>query len=108
MATLRAALTLSTSDQLNEQILPPFIPGAELCRLFYDEGIRPIMDRRFPAVSYGAARLDNGSDVLGFDTPVSMDHGWGPRLNLYIADADFSTALGADIRRAMADELPFD
>jgi hypothetical protein len=29
-----------------------------------------------------------GSDVLGFDTERSTDHGWGPRLHLFAARAD--------------------
>ncbi|HEU5318671.1 MAG TPA: DUF4037 domain-containing protein [Chloroflexota bacterium] len=87
---------------------PPFIPGAELCRIFYEEAVRPIVERRFPDLRYGAARLDNGSDVLGFDTATSTDHGWGPRLNLYIADADYSDAMAEELRHGLAHELPFE
>jgi hypothetical protein len=107
------AQALSTSNLKHpehspDQELPPFLPGAELCRLFYEEAVRPIMERCFLGLRYGAARLDNGSDVLGFDTAISMDHGWGPRLNLYIADAEYSDSLGAEIRRVMAEDLPFE
>jgi hypothetical protein len=84
----------------------PFLPGLELCRGFYDEAVRPILDRHFPRLAHGAARLDNGSDVLGFDDPVSTDHGWGPRVTLYLAEADFTAALAAGVRRGLADELP--
>jgi hypothetical protein len=83
-----------------------FVPGLELCRAFYDEAVRPILDRRFPGLAHGAARLDNGSDVLGFDDPVSTDHGWGPRVNLYLAEAEFTAALAAGVREVLADELP--
>ncbi len=37
-----------------------------------------------------------------------MDHDWGPQAELYLRDADFSDDLAADIRRVMADELPFE
>jgi hypothetical protein len=99
-------LTNNTSP--SDTTAPPFTPGAELCRLFYEEGVRPLMERHFPNVRYGAARLDNGSDVLGFDTPISTDHGWGLRLNLYIADDDYSDSLHAELKRIMAHELPFE
>lgn len=56
-----------------------FIPGLKLSEYFFDEAIRPIMADSFPQLPYSAARLDYGSDVLGFDTPMSMDHGWGRR-----------------------------
>ncbi|HEV2124590.1 MAG TPA: hypothetical protein VGW38_17695, partial [Chloroflexota bacterium] len=87
--------------------LPPFIPGLELCRLYYEEAVRPIMERHFPRLAHGAARIENGSDVLGFDTALSMDHGWGPRLVLYLSESDYSDALRDDIRLVLANDLPF-
>lgn len=85
----------------------PFVPGRELAHALYDEGVQPIMARRYSRLRYGAGRLDAGSEVLGFDTRRSMDHDWGPRLTLYVAEADFSEALAAELRAALADELPF-
>jgi hypothetical protein len=84
------------------------MPGAELCRLFYEEAVRPIMDRRFPGLRHGAARLEAGSEVLGFDTPVSVDHGWGPRVTLFVTTPEWTPELAAEIKRVMADELPFE
>ena len=75
--------------------LPPFMPGAELNRHVYDEAVRPIVERHFPELRWGAARIEAGSDVLGFDTARSMDHGWGPALTLFIAHDEYSPALGA-------------
>jgi hypothetical protein len=86
----------------------PFIPGAELCRLFYEEAVRPVMERRFPGLAHGAARLEAGSEVLGFDTPTSTDHGWGPRVTLLVRRAEWTPGLAAEVTRVMADELPFD
>ena len=40
------------------------------------------------AQPHSAALLGTGSDVLGFDTEVSTDHGWGPRLRLFVPAAD--------------------
>lgn len=66
-----------------------FIPGLELSQYFFSELIQPLMMQAFPGLRYSAARLDYGSDVLGFDTPMSMDHGWGPKMTLFLTEADF-------------------
>ncbi|GAA2692136.1 DUF4037 domain-containing protein [Actinoplanes palleronii] len=62
--------------------MPAFRPGVELSRLFYREAVRPLLGDR-PHI---AARIGPGSDVLGFDTPRSTDHDWGPRVDLFLED----------------------
>src|SRR5688572_8647063 len=62
---------------------PTFTPARELCGAFYREVVGPLLADR----SHAAALLGSGSDVLGFDTERSTDHGWGPRL-LVFADDD--------------------
>ncbi len=37
---------------------------------------------------HSAARLGSGSDVLGFDTSRSTDHGWGPQLHVFVAASE--------------------
>ncbi|HET6320212.1 MAG TPA: hypothetical protein VFG86_27455 [Chloroflexota bacterium] len=59
-------------------------------------------------LSHAAANLFAGSEVLGFDTPRSMDHWWGPRVTLFVRTEAFSTELAEDIRRVMGEELPFE
>ena len=86
--------------------LPPFIPGLELSRVYYEEAVKPIVERHFPKLRWGAARNQAGSDVYGFDTERSMDHGWGPSLTIYAAQEDWRPGLGGEIRRALGDELP--
>jgi hypothetical protein len=83
-----------------------FIPGLELAGHFYQESVRPILERRFPQLIYSAARIDFGSDVLGFDTPRSMDHDWGPKLTLFVSEADHGACADALVD-ALAWELPF-
>jgi hypothetical protein len=43
--------------------------------------------------------------VLGFDTPRSVDHDWGPRLELFVSRADVGT-FGAPIAGVLTDRLP--
>jgi uncharacterized protein DUF4037 len=60
-----------------------FFPGLELASRFYAEVVRPLVGDR----PHSAALLGFGSDVLGFGTERSTDHGWGPRLQLFVAEA---------------------
>ncbi len=69
-----------------------FVPGLELSRIFFKEAVAPILAREYPELSYAAARLGSGSDVLGYDTPRSIDHDWGPRLQLFLATDDYEAA----------------
>ncbi|EOD70540.1 DUF4037 domain-containing protein [Amycolatopsis vancoresmycina] len=77
-----------------------FTPGIELSRRFHAEAVRPILRRARPRLRYTAALLGPGSEVLGFDSPRSTDHDWGPRLLLF-PDGD-----GAGLRDLLADHLP--
>jgi hypothetical protein len=79
----------------------PFIPGLTLAARFYAEVVRPIVVRCV-ADAHAAARLDGGSDVLGYDTPMSRDHGWGPRITIFVDDDDASER----VRRAVEEDLP--
>jgi hypothetical protein len=79
--------------------------GLQLSELFFNAAIAPILAARFPKLPYSAARLDFGSDVLGFDTPRSMDHGWGPRCTLFLRAADHAR-LASSIAATLARELP--
>jgi hypothetical protein len=84
-----------------------FIKGLQLSELFYQEAVRPILANHFPELTYSAALLGSGSEVLGFDTSRSMDHNWGPRLMLFLAEADHR-AFGDEIDHVLRQELPLD
>jgi hypothetical protein len=86
----------------------PFMPGLELSRLFYAEEVAPILAHRFPGLAHAAARIDSGSEVLGFDTRRSMDHWWGPRVTVFLRSEDFTPALAEDIKQVLGNELPFE
>ncbi len=68
---------------------PNFIPGLQLSELFYHEAVEPILEKHFPNLQYSAALVGFGSEVLGFDTPQSTDHMWGPRLVLFLSEENF-------------------
>jgi hypothetical protein len=68
--------------------MPDFIPGLKLSEIFYSEAAKPILDAFFPQVSYSAALLGWGSEVLGYDDVRSSDHHWGPRFLLFLSAED--------------------
>jgi hypothetical protein len=65
-----------------------FIPGLQLSELFYQEAVGPLLAADFPGLRYSAALIGSGSEVLGFDTPMSTDHHWGPRLLLFLDESE--------------------
>lgn len=82
-----------------------FIKGIELCGLFFREAVKPVLDAEFPRLRYSAARLGSGSEVLGFDDEMSTDHGWGPRVDLFLEDETDDAARDA-VREALRHRLP--
>lgn len=84
--------------------MPPFVQGLELSKAFYLEAVKPIIDADFPSLSYAAGLIGPGSEVLGFDTEMSSDHCWGPRMILFLNVEDWR--LSADIDNALRKQLP--
>jgi hypothetical protein len=82
-----------------------FIKGLDLSDLLYQEAVKPILAQCFPDLGYSAALIGQGSEVLGFDTPQSMDHDWGPRLMLFLQEAD-QEVLHSEIDQTLRQELP--
>ena len=63
---------------------PEFVPASTLSEGFYREVVRPLLVPE----PHAAALLGWGSDVLGYDTQRSTDHGWGPRLHVFVAERE--------------------
>ncbi len=84
---------------------PEFIPGLTLNRRFYFEVVRPILDHHLAGLVHSAALIGYGSDVLGFDTPMSTDHNWGPRLQIFLSDKDH-TSYATEIDHLLRNHLP--
>jgi hypothetical protein len=82
-----------------------FIPGLKLAEQFYWEIVRPILDKSFPGLVHAAGLIDGGSEVLGFDDETSVDHGWGPRLTLFLSDSDHRR-YAKQIQGVLANQLP--
>ncbi|MBE2220145.1 MAG: hypothetical protein IAF02_01310 [Anaerolineae bacterium] len=62
-------------------MITEFMPGLKFSGLFYTEVVRPLLDSHFPNLHHSAALIGSGSEVLGFDTPMSQDHDWGHAYN---------------------------
>lgn len=65
-----------------------FIKGIELCRRFHMEIVEPVMTDKYSFLSYSSALLGPGSEVLGYDTEMSTDHDWVPRVYLFLNQLD--------------------
>jgi hypothetical protein len=78
-----------------------FVPGLVLCEAFYREAVVPLLH----GLPHAAARIGPGSEVLGFDTPRSVDHEWGPRLELFLSPADVA-AHGPALSARLSERLP--
>lgn len=68
--------------------MPAFVSGLKLNRRFYTEIVQPLLRTSFPNLSYAAALIGSGSEVLGFDTEMSMDHDWGLNFFLLLREED--------------------
>lgn len=84
---------------------PASVPGLELARGFYADCVRPLLEGGFPGLPYSAALIGPGSEVLGFDTAVSTDHHWGPRVMLFLRPEDHE-ARREELRIHLGRHLP--
>jgi hypothetical protein len=82
-----------------------FVKGLELSRGYYHDLIKPLLNKQYPALKYTAGLIGYGSDVLGYDTEISRDHMWGPRLYLFLSKKDLSEKQ-SDIMDFFSHELP--
>ncbi|MHA2046257.1 MAG: DUF4037 domain-containing protein [Candidatus Thorarchaeota archaeon] len=92
----------------DEDHLPyDFLPGLELSKAFYEEAVKPVIDEHFPELTYSAARIGKGSDVLGYDTAQSMDHDWGPKLQIFLDDSDYGK-IKEELDEVLRQNLPYE
>jgi Domain of unknown function (DUF4037) len=90
---------------LTARVPADFQPGLRLAAAFFADVVRPLLASTHPGLSYAAALIGPGSEVLGRDTARSTDHDWGPRLQLFLRPEDHPR-LGAAIDELLGRELP--
>lgn len=83
-----------------------FIPGLRLSELYFQKEIKPILEKSFSNLKYSAALFGWGSETLGYDTPRSADHHWGPRLLIFLKEEDL--VLKEKISEALSNNLPYE
>ncbi|GCE07009.1 DUF4037 domain-containing protein [Dictyobacter aurantiacus] len=84
--------------------MPPFVPGLELNRRFFQQVVRPLLADAFPELRYAAALIGPGSEVIGCDTEMSVDHDWGPRQFIFLREED--AGQGDGIAELLSQRLP--
>ena len=65
------------------------LSGLELSGIFYQQAVRPLLETHYPTLRHTACLVGAGSEILGFDDAMSRDHGWGPRLQLFLENQDY-------------------
>lgn len=66
-----------------------FIPGMELARDFFEDIVEPLLPG---ALALSAGLIGPGSEVLGFDSEMSTNHDWGPRVMIFLSASDHGRA----------------
>ncbi|HEX5190276.1 MAG TPA: hypothetical protein VFW16_12075 [Streptosporangiaceae bacterium] len=81
-----------------------FRPAVDLAASYYREMVGPRLTQHAPCLRHSAALIGPGSEVLGFDSPRSTDHNWGPRCQVFLSAQDAD--LAGQITAMLADRLP--
>ncbi len=84
---------------------PAFIPGLDLSEGFFCDDVQPMIAKHLPELPYSAALIGGSSEVLGFDTEMSTDHDWGPRVMVFLHEEHFDEQEVA-IRDLAMEHLP--
>ena len=75
--------------------------GLELCRKYYEQVGRPMLEEKFsdylPRIAAGL--VGEGSDCLGFDDEISRDHDFGPGFCIWLCKEDYDK-IGAEMQRS--------
>lgn len=93
-------------EKAQKEMESQHIKGLELCYQYYLKyGKKMIEDWFKEYIPYMAIGLfGNGSDCLGFDDDISMDHDFGPGFCIFLP-SDIYDEIGDDLQRAY-DQLP--
>src|SRR6266566_5550825 len=81
-----------------------FVPELELARRFYEDLVAPVLSSELADAPCSVALIGDGSGVLGYDTPMSRDHDWGPRLQIVVDESIAGRA--PEIEGVLDERLP--
>ena len=84
-----------------------FVSGIELSKHYYQEVVKPILDKEFSGLKYSVALIGWGSEVLGYDTEISSDHHWGPRFLIFLTESEYPE-LKDKISKVLSEKLPYE
>ncbi len=67
------------------------ISGIELCRSYYEEVGRPMLEKLFPEYldRFACGLVGEGSDCFMIDDEWSRDHDWGPSFCIWVSDETY-------------------
>ncbi|MBI3633936.1 MAG: DUF4037 domain-containing protein [Candidatus Vogelbacteria bacterium] len=68
--------------------------------------VKHILEKNFPGLKYSAGLMGWGSEVLGYDTAISRDHHFGPRVFIFLSEED-EDELEEKIKKILSDNLPY-
>ncbi len=68
------------------------VNGLEICRAYYEEYGRPMLEELFPEYldRIAVGLVGEGSDCFGLDDEISRDHDWGPGFNLWVTEETYA------------------
>ena len=82
-----------------------FIPGMQLSEMYFLEEVQPVINQVSPDLKYSAGLIGPGSEVMGFDSSMSSDHHWGPRVMLFLSEEDLEGKAGS-LKSMLRHKLP--
>lgn len=82
------------------------VSGRLLCRAYYEEQVRPMLEKQFSGYldKIAVGLVGEGSDCFGFDDRYSMDHDWGADVCLWLTEETWN-AVGEALEQAY-EQLP--
>jgi hypothetical protein len=83
--------------------------GLDLSRKYYYECVKPIIQANIPELEgeYAAALIGYGSDVIGNDDELSVDHEWGPRCHFFLSET-MHEKYALTLDKILEDNLPLE
>ncbi len=82
-----------------------FESGINVSEALFHEVVEPIINSEYPKLKYSSALIGSGSEVLGFDTAISTDHDWRPRVYIFLSSRDHNR-VGQKLEEFLRISLP--